>query len=106
MRLAALYRRSADPIPGTEWLISIRIRILSYFLSRYADAPEIWRSMPTPAESLYAPRTFCIVRDPADHPVRSGERLRAILAEIHDLNLPTVPRWRAWLRRSTRGRAS
>ncbi len=43
MRLAAHYARSADPVPGTEWLVSIRIRILSYFLSRYADAPEIWR---------------------------------------------------------------
>jgi hypothetical protein len=89
-RRAHLRRQAEDA--SLAWLCLIRIRILSFLLSRY-DEP-----IPTPPRSpgsFAPPTTFCIVPEPADHPPRRAPLLGALLRRISQSNIDSRRR-RFW----------
>ncbi len=91
--------RLADPGAGQAWLVQIRVRILSFLLSRYEGAvqaepvPIIAR---VPAVPSAAP-AFSPIVDADGPPPRSGEAIASILDDIRRCNRP--PTRRRWFRR-------
>ncbi len=102
LRLAALYRLAGESMPGQEWLVDIRIRILQYCIRRYGTRSGSEPDAEVPSVAPRPARTYCVVDDPTDHPPRPTERLRTLLEEIRRLNTRAVPAWRRWLLRLLR----
>jgi hypothetical protein len=98
LRRARLRGRAADPLQAHAWLLSIRIRILSFLLARYGPGAASERLIPGPRAYLrqVSPVTFCIVEAPAESPPRPRRLLAPKLREIARCNAASRRRWRFW----------
>ena len=87
--------------PSQVWLASIRVRILSFLIRRYAEAAESAKSdRVLPASPLPTPKrawTICEVVVPDGPPPRSADDLRTLLLDIRRCNVPPLRRrWFRW----------
>ncbi len=97
LRLAGLKRLVADDPQGPIWLWQIRIRILTYLVSRYAETPStaLGRKRET-AESQACtesvemlppvPPTTLLPPVGVEHPPKPAAVIAKVLVEIHELH--------------------
>ena len=91
LRRAELLRLIAEESYETVWLCHIRIKILDYLLSRYANMPEAQ----APATNENKAKTYerCDGLDysgrhiaDSQHPPKSSGVMKPMLSDIHDVN--------------------
>ncbi len=91
-RLFELHHLTQQEPEGPTWLWRIRIKILKYLVTRYADEPiaktPIGDERTCRADSVSSPPPTMLDRPPLEvqHPPRSAPIVRPVLDEIHTLN--------------------
>ena len=91
-RLFELHRLTQQEPQGPTWLWRIRIKILKYLVTRYADEPiaktPFADERTRRADTVSSPPLTMLNRPLPEvrHPPRSAQIVRPVLDEIHTLN--------------------
>ena len=97
-RLLHWQARAADPDSGQVWLASIRVRILQFLISRYADqpVPKVSPAVKASARRSWPAISFCLVAEPDGPPPRSAEEMAQRLESIRRCNRRRRRGWFWW----------
>lgn len=75
------------PLNSCDWYVRIRIKLLSFLLSRYGSDPNLRFERP---EAAPPPISKCVIQKQDAKPLRSRAAIRKVLHRIAESNIPRL----------------